>query len=169
MKLTIRPLKQHDLPNVKQLNEECLPENYPESVWLGLFTLSAGKNHSFVAAHGSGRIMGYIFGTGSGNIVSFAVAEKFRKRGLGKSLMAHCLQSYGNPNSSDRGVPMIKLNVRVSNEPAIACYQQFGFQVAQHIPKYYQNPIEDAYEMTTTPLLTPPYQAGTLRRKFNFK
>jgi len=159
MKVKIRPMKQHDLPYVKQLNEQCLPENYPQNLWLALFTTSGGRSHSYVAAHGTG-IVGYIFGTKSGHIISFAVDEKYRKKGLGKSLIQCCLQSYAKVS----GGILIKLNVRTTNEPAIALYEKFGFQIAAQVMDYYKNPVEDAYEMNR---LSGDISTEPIRFKFN--
>jgi len=39
------------------------------------------------------------------------------------------------------------LEVRASNESAIALYQKYGFKIAQTKPNYYRSPQEDAYLM----------------------
>lgn len=44
------------------------------------------------------------------------------------------------------GATVVKLEVRVSNDPAIRLYRSVGFESARRIPGYYGNG-EDAYIM----------------------
>ena len=46
-----------------------------------------------------------------------------------------------------RGITPLQLEVRVSNQPAIALYQAFGFVRQGVRPNYYQDPREDALLM----------------------
>ena len=43
-----------------------------------------------------------------------------------------------------KGVHSLALEVRASNAPAIALYEQLGFQQVGRRPNYYRNPKEDA-------------------------
>ena len=45
------------------------------------------------------------------------------------------------------GVYKLTLEVRVSNDPAIALYEKLGFQVLGRRPNYYSHPKEDAWIM----------------------
>jgi len=41
-------------------------------------------------------------------------------------------------------IRMLLLEVRISNEPAIALYTKLGFEQVGRRPRYYHNPREDA-------------------------
>lgn len=166
IKVEIRQIKQSDIIEIQAVNESSLPENYPKHYWVDLFQKC--KPHSFVAV-GDGRILGYIY-CNSEIIVSFAVEEKHRNKGLGKHLMQHCLTSLGGLKSSNdikqkletnqesfKLDKSLKLHVRVSN-PAVRFYKQFGFtgdNEASIDKKYYQNDGEDAYIMEWSYKLIP--------------
>ena len=133
----IRPTKFLDIPDIIKVNLECLPENYSRSFWEEQFYL--GKDHSFVAV--CGDIVAYVF-CNKDSIISFAVQEKFRKKGIGKQLLHHCLNTFQIP---------IYLNVRVHNENAIGLYSSLGFTILETISNYYHSPKEDGYKMSKLP------------------
>ncbi len=75
-----------------------------------------------------------------GNLLCmFVTNPKFRRQGFGKNLLRCVCEIYNN----------LKLNVRISNEPAINLYKSMGFVITIKIPNYYSytNRPEDAYEM----------------------
>ena len=55
----------------------------------------------------------------------------------------------------DLGARVATLEVRLSNGPARALYQRFGFRPVGIRPRYYSDNGEDALIMTTEPLSTP--------------
>lgn len=138
MKVTIRPMKFHDITQVKKVNEECLAENYTREFWESKF--HECKNHSFVAVYAS-DVIGYIF-CDNKIIISFAILDKFRGKGIGKQLLYHCLNTLDNP---------VMLHVRVSNEAALKLYRLVGFQEDKKLIEYYKEPVEDAFEMKWLP------------------
>lgn len=54
------------------------------------------------------------------NIVNFCIDGRYQGRGLGKRLMAYCVELYG-------GEPM-HLDVIAANAPAVALYEKFSFK-----------------------------------------
>lgn len=132
MKILFREMKFLDINQVKKLNEDNLPENYDKEFWIDTFHNQA-KHHSFVAVT-SCDIIGYIFADEQG-IISLAVANEFRCKGIAKELMKWSLNTYNS---------IINLNVRKSNLPAINLYNQLGFREKCTIEKYYDNPTEDS-------------------------
>lgn len=138
MKVVIRPTKFSDIPQLMKLNQETLPENYTQEFWSQKFY--EGKSHSFVAVHG-GEVIGYAF-CDKELLISFALNEKFRNKGIGKQLLYHCLNTFTTP---------VSLHVRVSNEVALKLYKSVGFKEDKKIDGYYVNPVEDAFEMKWEP------------------
>lgn len=87
------------------------------------------------------RVAGYVGSQtvlGESDMMNLAVRPEFRRQGLGRQLVnalifeleedSHCLL----------------LEVRQSNEGAIALYQGLGFRQVGRRPNYYKRPTEDA-------------------------
>lgn len=92
-----------------------------------------------------GRVLGYI-GSQSvppeSDVMNLAVLPERRKQGIAQALMnelVHTLRS--------SGIESLTLEVRASNEPAIALYTKLGFKIVGRRQKYYVNPKEDALIM----------------------
>ncbi len=75
-------------------------------------------------------------------IYQIAVEENYRRRGI-----AGLLLSYAMTQMEDMGAGSLYLEVRVSNVPAIALYESFGFERVGLRKKYYTAPLEDAMIM----------------------
>ena len=71
-------------------------------------------------------------------ILNLAVSPGFRRRGIGRALVGSLLAGFTGP---------IFLEVRPSNEAAIALYKSLGFQEISRRPGYYQSPPEPAIVM----------------------
>ena len=145
--VTIRHMKLIDLTAVIRVNERCMVENYPREFWDTKFLTA--KQHSFVATVAT-EIIGYVFCEGgvgaTASILSLAVNDKYRGKGLGKHLMQNCLNTC--PGS-------VTLQVRINNTYARRLYESLGFATIREIPDYYVNPTENAYEMTTIARILP--------------
>ncbi len=77
-----------------------------------------------------------------GHLVSIAVIEEYRRKGIGSLLLSETLRVMREIYK----VHSIYLEVRVSNTPAIRLYEKFGFKKARIIKGYYMDG-EDAYVM----------------------
>lgn len=82
------------------------------------------------------------------HIHAFGRRANAAKRGVAHAMMTELFKKYVPSNTT------IWLEVRTSNEAAIKCYKQFGFEIKGLAPfepigrtKYYSNPDEDAYKM----------------------
>ena len=73
------------------------------------------------------------------HVNTLAVAPDFRQRGLATLLMTHVLAE-----TSKEGARKATLEVRASNEAALALYTRLGFRVTATRTGYYTNPQEDA-------------------------
>lgn len=136
----IRAMKASDAAAIAELEKRCFSDPWSErsiaaelenplSLWL-------------VAADSEDRILGYI-GSQSvvpeADVMNLAVAPEARRQkiafGLLRALSEQLYQC---------GVRSLFLEVRVSNEPALALYRGTGFEAVGRRPKYYVNPTEDA-------------------------
>ena len=73
------------------------------------------------------------------HINTLAVAPRFRRRGVATLLMQHVLAE-----AAREGARKATLEVRASNQAALALYERLGFRVTARRPGYYTNPQEDA-------------------------
>ena len=74
-----------------------------------------------------------------GHITNVAVAPEMRRRGVGASLLAELMRI-----ALGRSVHSMTLEVRPSNEAALALYKKFGFRSVGRRPHYYTDNAEDA-------------------------
>jgi [ribosomal protein S18]-alanine N-acetyltransferase len=75
-------------------------------------------------------------------MMNLAVAPHVRHRGIGRWLLQQALTM-----GREQGARRALLEVRVSNQPAVALYERVGFSRSGVRTKYYTNPIEDAVLM----------------------
>lgn len=77
-----------------------------------------------------------------GSITNIAVRPDVRRQGLGRAVVEALLD-----RARSLGVTDVYLEVRLSNEPAIALYRALGFDVVGTRKNFYKQPTEDAYTM----------------------
>lgn len=75
-------------------------------------------------------------------ITNIAVAKEAQRRHIASELMQKIEEV-----AVEQGCETLSLEVRVSNEAAIALYQKFGFEMISVRKGYYQDNHEDAYLM----------------------
>ena len=82
------------------------------------------------------------------SLFNIAVDPAFQRRGLGRQLLQHLIDEL-----IKRNVLTLWLEVRASNLPAIALYEQLGFNQVSRRPNYYPTASgrEDAILMALTP------------------
>lgn len=71
---------------------------------------------------------------------TLAIRPDLRRRGLGRLMLRHVLRE-----AARRGATRATLDVRVSNEAALALYRTLGFEIGSTRTNYYSNPAESAY------------------------
>ena len=150
---TLRTFTVSDLERVMHINTACLPENYSSFFYNDLYTRFPD---TFIVAEMDGEIQGYIMcriekgwskrGRLSParlcHVVSIAVMESYRRRGIGKALVEQAMGRGRRTYDSNEGY----LEVRVSNEPAVNLYAKLGFTKVKRNYGYYLNG-EDAWVM----------------------
>ncbi|WHQ75015.1 ribosomal protein S18-alanine N-acetyltransferase [Pantoea sp. Lij88] len=82
------------------------------------------------------------------SLFNIAVDPAFQRRGFGRQLLQHLIDEL-----IKRNVLTLWLEVRASNLPAIALYEQLGFNQVSRRPNYYPTASgrEDAILMALTP------------------
>ena len=148
----IRRCDPTDLISVMEINMKTLPEHYSDYFYESLLS---DMPESFLIAENGETYVGYImckseFGFSNfkklgfvkkGHVVSVAVLEQHRGKGIGTMLV----------NESLKGVKMkqcgeLYLEVRCSNNDAVKLYERLGFAILQR-PKSYYRDGEDAFLM----------------------
>ncbi len=156
---SIREFISDDIRKVVYINKVTLPENYPDQFFLGLH-YHAPK--AFLVAEFSNEIVGYImcriergissFGrmpVKKGHIVSVAVLEEHRHRGIGTTLIKDAIDAM-----KEYGASEFFLEVRKGNGSAVSVYETLGFSVNRVLRGYYRDG-EDAYLMVCKADCTP--------------
>ena len=89
---------------------------------------------------------------GEAHIVTLAVREAYRRRGIGETLLIAALEV-----ATRNGQETMTLEVRRSNEAAQALYEKYGFLRVRVRPRYYSDTQEDAILMSVGSLQSPEY------------
>lgn len=103
------------------------------------------KDTLFLVACEGGVIKGYCgmyISLEEGSITNIAVTPEFRQEGIASLIINELLTM-----SHIRNVKKIFLEVRISNDAAIALYAKFGFERVGLRKKFYEKPKEDALIM----------------------
>lgn len=93
-------------------------------------------------AEGEKRIAGFLVvrqALDEIEILNLAVHPEFRRQGIASKLLSTALQK-----ACEQGAAKAYLEVRVSNDPAIAFYKVHGFRALGRRTRYYPDPCEDA-------------------------
>lgn len=98
-----------------------------------------------MVAECGGRVVGYSVGVieegSKGHLISIAVEEAYRGRGLGRSLIKEF-----EVRVKSLGVTEVVLEVSVSNSVAVSLYKKLNYKVIRVLKNYYPDG-EDAYLM----------------------
>ena len=100
----------------------------PLSLWL-----VAVENGQVVGYVGSQSVMG------DADMMNLAVRKDYRRQGIGRQLVVALIEQL-----KIREVYCLTLEVRASNQSAVALYLDLGFEQVGRRPNYYSFPKEDA-------------------------
>jgi ribosomal-protein-alanine N-acetyltransferase len=143
--IEIRRLTYADLPAVVE-NER---RSFPVPWSLAMFMLELSKPAGVcLAAVVDGEVVGHCVCSRHDTVwhlMNLAVDPDRRRRGIATALMEALLERLPSPDEQ------ITLEVRPSNDAALALYERFGFKVAGVRRRYYQDNGEDALIMWRTP------------------
>lgn len=140
----VRPMRPEDATEVAEIEREAFAVPWRESTFRRL--IDDRRTRAWTAAAEDGRVVGYAvmwFRDEGAQLGNLAVAEEWRRRGLGRLLVRRALEAVRGSESGGRLV----LEVRESNEAAMRLYRGLGFRVLGRRPDYYRSPREDALVM----------------------
>ena len=149
----VRRAELSDLIPVMEVNLKTLPEHYSDYFYESLL---AELPEAFLVGEIGGKSVGYImckteFGFSNfkklgfvkkGHVVSVAVLNEYRRRGIGKTLVEEAIKGVKSKKCDE-----LYLEVRCSNTEAVKLYENMGFFIKQRLKTYYRDG-EDAYLMT---------------------
>jgi ribosomal-protein-alanine N-acetyltransferase len=139
--MIIREWTKEDIGVIAEMERRCFHDPWTEEM-LG-DTLRYPIYNCFLAEEG-GQVCGYcclILVCEDAEVGNIAVDLPFRGKGIGKALMNAMHQ-----RAKEKGATQCFLEVRVSNENAIALYKQFGYEAYGVRARYYEDG-EDALVM----------------------
>jgi ribosomal-protein-alanine N-acetyltransferase len=141
----IRRCEREDIPAVVDINSETLPEHYSDYFY---YELLAEFPDTFLVAELGGSVVGYLMArieygfshlrrlglARKGHVVSVAVKEQHRGKGVGTMLMTTAQAALVTKNVTE-----CYLEVRVSNSEAINLYQRLGYRATGRLEAYYKD------------------------------
>lgn len=148
--VTIRRMVRSDIPAVAALEADIYPQPWSPRVF---FDELAMDSRVYAVSTVDDEIVGYgglLLIEEDAHITTVAVAPEARGLQIGKRLMMSLID-----RSLDSGARHLTLEVRVSNEPAQALYERFGFRPVGRRKNYYRD--EDALVMWATDIDTDEY------------
>jgi len=150
--IIIRRCTQQDLEAVIEVNEKELPEDYPYFFYKSI--LDNFPEAFLVATDKDNKVIGYVMWrveqipsmdslryVNKGHLVSIAVSQEYRRRGIGTTLLSNSISAVKKHKITE-----LVLEVRVSNYIAIKLYEKFNFTMKSVKNNYYRDG-ENAYYM----------------------
>jgi len=133
----IRQYKPKDLKQIMTLEANAFPKtSYNQKIFEN-WCVALPQYFLVYVDESTMTIVGYVLLWPTGHIASIAVFPEFRRKGIGSRLMGKAIELCPG------GVARIE--VRPSNEAAVAFYKALGFREAGVVPEYYED--EDAIVM----------------------
>lgn len=139
--MKIEKLTAAHLSAVAELERLCFADPWSEKA---LELLIAEGAYGAVCLQ-DGGVMAYggvLWAPGEGQITNIATHPDARRCGMGAAVLGHLIET-----AKMRGCEQLSLEARVSNLPAIALYERYGFLKMGIRRGFYKHPTEDAYVM----------------------
>ena len=133
------PMNESHVASVAQLEKLCFSDPWSEKSILSELT---NPLSCWLVAMDGDQLAGYVGSQtvlGESDMMNIAVSPDYRRRGIAQSLVEALVASLKALDSH-----CLTLEVRDSNEPAIALYEKLGFSQVGLRKGYYRNPKEDA-------------------------
>lgn len=142
--MLIRPFTSLDLHEVMRLQGCALPS----AGWSAADYLALSQNNGLLlVAEESGGPYPVLAGFAASRVVAdeaellnIAVDPRRRREGIGRALLLESIRRV-----REAGASAYYLEVRASNETALALYNSAGFKLHAVRKQYYLRPVEDAY------------------------
>ena len=134
--LNMRP---EHIAQVAELEKLCFSAPWSENAVRGELTNPLSL---WIVAVDGDTVAGYIGSQsvmGEADMMNVAVSPSYRRQGIAEKLVVSLVEKLAEQN-----VLSLTLEVRASNEPAIALYEKLSFLQVGRRPNYYTKPKEDA-------------------------
>ena len=141
----IRRISENDIETVAALEAQIFPD--PWSV-KSIQDTYGNKSALILGAYQEEALIGYVifyYVLDEGEIARIAVSPQYRRQGVADQIFAGLLGF-----CAEKSIERILLDVRISNEPAIAFYRKSGFVEDGIRKNFYENPKEDALLMSVS-------------------
>ncbi len=133
------PMQRRHIEAIAELEKLCFSDPWP---YEAIFPELLNPLSLWLVAMEGETLVGYI-GSQSvlpeADVMNVAVHPDYRRRGIAQALIQKL-----SGELKAKGVTCLSLEVRASNDPAIALYTALGFAQVGRRPNYYRNPKEDA-------------------------
>ena len=139
--MTVVPMQERHLAALAEIEKVCF--HAPWSADMLREELGKGL---FLVAERDGAAVGYVgcqTVLDEGYITNVAVSPGCRRQGIGRALIGALVSC-----AKGQGLSFVTLEARASNMPAIALYENAGFQKVGVRKNFYTAPAEDALLMT---------------------
>lgn len=142
--INIHDVTGDELPQIAVIERECFSMPWTEAQ---LAAQLKNSQHEFISAISEdGTVQGYVgmmYVLDEGYISNVAVKPVYRRQGIADALIVRLKEL-----CREHELSFVTLEVRASNEPAIALYTKHGFEPVGRRKNYYSAPREDAILMT---------------------
>ncbi len=140
--MLIRLMEPGDISSVAELERQIFSQPWSEKA---LAESLEQDYYIFLIAEASGEVAGYMGlyrVLDEGDVTNVAVAQQYRRQGIGQALLTEMLRLL-----QEKGTVLVNLEVRAGNEGAIALYEKMGFQIIGCRKNFYEKPVEDGILM----------------------
>ncbi len=150
MTLEIRRLSLADLDAIEEIERASYPTPWSRSMFAGELAKPSSISLGTFDPADDDRLIGYLIISryvDAWHVMNVAVADPYRRRHVATMMLEDLFRLTGD--DEQRGYT---LEVRVSNDSAIALYESLGFQATGVRRGYYTDNREDALVMWKDPL-----------------
>ena len=141
--IKIRKAFPEDIDGIYEIEKNCFPVPWARAD----FEKDIGENilATYIVAETDNKIVAYAgiwVVLDEGHITNIGVLPEYRNEGIATMVVMDLIK-----NAREKGANRFTLEVRPSNEKAIALYQKFGFKPVGYRKGYYADNKEDAMIM----------------------
>ena len=141
----IRKISENDIEAIAALESEIFSDAWSAK---SIKETYENQNACILGAYKEGTLAGYVifyYVLDEGEIARIAGSPQYRRQGVAEQIFAGLLDF-----CTEKSIERILLDVRISNEPAIAFYRKSGFAEDGIRKNFYENPKEDALLMSVS-------------------
>ena len=140
--IVVREMREEDIDGIMEIEHDSFAIPWTKQDLIGELSNTAARYFVLLEDGVVSAYAGTWLIIDEGHITNIAVHPDKRGKGYGTKVTSAMMQA-----AVDVGVQYMTLEVRVSNEPALALYKKLGFKKAGVRKKYYEDNGEDAYNM----------------------